>query len=157
MVVTAPTYVVKDEQGQEKKYHWNHLLFIVSLGTDSNVKPLAEPLAAGSSDDCTNVTDPEPKDIAPAGDSNESGFNQTPVVKSIMAAIHSHDRKGNQHPFESTYWGAFQGRWTSNMRPERHKTSTTSTTYEEMSSIDSGVVMISLVLPTSTHDYCNRG
>ena len=43
------------------------------------------------------------------------------------------------------------------MRPERHKTSMTSTTYEEMSSIDSGVVMSSLVLSTSTHDYCNRG
>ena len=43
------------------------------------------------------------------------------------------------------------------MRPEKHKTSMTSTTYEETSLIDSGVVMIFLVLPTSTHDYCNRG
>ena len=43
------------------------------------------------------------------------------------------------------------------MRPERHKTSITSTTYEEMSSIDLGVVMIFLVLAISTHDYCNRG
>ena len=90
----SPMYVVKDEQGQEKKYHWNCLLFIASLGTDSDVKPLAEPLAAGSSDDCTNVSDPEPKDIAPAGNSNESGANQTPMVKNIMAAIHSHDSEG---------------------------------------------------------------
>ena len=58
------------------------------------MKPLAEPLAAGSSDDCTNVSDPEHKDVAPAGDSNESGFNQTLMVKSIMAAIHSHDSEG---------------------------------------------------------------
>ena len=43
------------------------------------------------------------------------------------------------------------------MRPERYKTSMTSTTYEEMSSIDSGVVMIFLVLPLSTYDYCNWG
>ena len=54
-----------------------HLLFVTSLGTDSDVKPLAEPLAAGSSDDCTNVSDPKPKDVAPAGNSNESGANQT--------------------------------------------------------------------------------
>ena len=43
------------------------------------------------------------------------------------------------------------------MRSERHKTSTTSTTYEEMSLIDPSVIMIFLVLPISTHDYCNRG
>ena len=43
------------------------------------------------------------------------------------------------------------------MRSERHKTSMTSTTYEEMSLIDSSVIMIFLVLPISTHDYCNRG
>ena len=90
----SPMYVVKDEQGQEKKYHRNHLLFIASLGTDSDVKPLAEPLAAGSSDDCTNVSDPEPKDVAPAGDSKESGVDQTPMVKNIMAAIHSHESEG---------------------------------------------------------------
>ena len=76
------------------KYHQNHLLFVTSLGTDSDVKPLAEPLAAGSSEDCTNVSDPEPKDVAPSGDYNESGVDQTPMVKNIMAAIHSHDSKG---------------------------------------------------------------
>ena len=38
------------------------------------------------------------------------------------------------------------------MRSERHKTSMTSTTYEEMSLIDPSVVMIFLVLPISTHD-----
>ena len=48
-------YVVKDEKGREKKYHQNHLLFVTSTGTDSDAKPQAEPLAAGSSDDCTNV------------------------------------------------------------------------------------------------------
>ena len=58
------------------------------------MKPLAEPLAAGSSDDCTNVSDPKPKDITPAGNSNESGANQTPKVKNIMAAVHSHDSEG---------------------------------------------------------------
>ena len=63
----------------------------MSLGTDSDAKPLAEPLAAGSSDDCTNVYDPKPKDVAPAGNSNESGANQTLKVKNIMAAVHSHD------------------------------------------------------------------
>ena len=56
-------YVVKDEQGQEKKYHQNCLLFIASIGTDSDAKPLAELLAAGSRFDCTNVSDPKPKDI----------------------------------------------------------------------------------------------
>ena len=54
----SPTYVVKDEQGQEKKYHQNHLLFVASLGTDSDAKPQAEPLAAGSRDDSTDVSDP---------------------------------------------------------------------------------------------------
>ena len=34
----SPMYVVKDEQGREKKYHRNHLLFIASLGMDSNAK-----------------------------------------------------------------------------------------------------------------------
>ena len=119
----------------------------------------------GSSDDCTNVSDPELKDVTPTGNSNGSGANQTLMVKNIMAAIHSHDSegpmgwigKGINTLSKALTRDAFQGRWTSNMRPERHKTSTTSTTYEEISSIDSGVVMISLVLPTSTHDYCNRG
>ena len=92
-------YVVKDEQGQEKKYHQNHLLFIVSLGTDSDTKPLAEPLAAGSSFDCTNVSDPKPKDVASVGNENDSEVTQTPEVRNIMAAVHSQ--------------GAFQGRWTS--------------------------------------------
>ena len=36
------------------------------------------------------------------------------------------------------------------MRSERHKTSTTSTTYEETSLIDPSVIMIFLVLPIST-------
>ena len=53
----SPTYVVKDEQGREKKYHWNHLLFVASIRTDSDVKLQAEPLAAGSSEDCNNVSD----------------------------------------------------------------------------------------------------
>ena len=43
------------------------------------------------------------------------------------------------------------------MRSERHKTSMTSITYEETSLIDPSVIMIFLVLPISTHDYCNRG
>ena len=43
------------------------------------------------------------------------------------------------------------------MRSERCKTFITSTTYEEMSIIDPSVIMIFLVLPISTHDYCNRG
>ena len=47
-------YVVKDEQGWEKKYYRNHLLF-VTLYWDNDARPEAEPLAAGSSDDCTNV------------------------------------------------------------------------------------------------------
>ena len=68
----SPTYVVKDEQGLEKKYHQNHLLFIASTGTDNDAKLQAEPLAAGSSDDCTNVSDSMPKDITPDGNSNES-------------------------------------------------------------------------------------
>ena len=51
-------------------------------------------MAAGSSDDSTNVSDPEPKDVAPAGDSNESGVDQTLMVKNIMAAIHSNDSEG---------------------------------------------------------------
>ena len=58
------------------------------------MKPLAELLAAGSSDDCTNVSDPKSEDIAPAGNSNESGANQTLEVKNIMAAVHSHGSKG---------------------------------------------------------------
>ena len=51
-------------------------------------------MAAGSSDDCTNIPDTEPKDIAPVGNSNESGANQTLKVKNIMAAVHSHDSEG---------------------------------------------------------------
>ena len=90
----SPMYVVKDEQGREKKYHWNNLLFVTPLGMDSDAKPLSQPLAAGSSDDCTNISDTEPKDIAPVGNSNESGANQTLKVKNIMAAVHSHDSEG---------------------------------------------------------------
>ena len=30
---------MKDEQGHEKKYHWNHLLFVTSLGSDNDAKP----------------------------------------------------------------------------------------------------------------------
>ena len=89
-----PTYVVKDEQGCEKKYHWNHLLFIASLGTDSNAKPLAEPLAAGCRDDSTNVPDPKPKDINPVSNEEDSETTQMPEVRNIMAAVHSHDSKG---------------------------------------------------------------
>ena len=58
-MVDSPTYVVKDDQGHEKNYHWNRLLFIASLGTDSNAKPLAEPLAAGCRDNSTDVPDPK--------------------------------------------------------------------------------------------------
>ena len=58
------------------------------------MKPLDELLAAGSSDDCTIVSDLKPKDIAPAGNSNESGANQTLKVKNVMAAVHSHDSEG---------------------------------------------------------------
>ena len=43
------------------------------------------------------------------------------------------------------------------MRSERHKTSTTSTTYEETSLIDPSVVMISLVLPVTTHGLLQQG
>ena len=32
-----------------------------SIGADSDAKPQAEPLAAGSSDDCTNVSDSMPQ------------------------------------------------------------------------------------------------
>ena len=42
----SPMYVVKGKKGYENKYHCNHLLFIASLGTDSDAKPLAELLAA---------------------------------------------------------------------------------------------------------------
>ena len=56
-------------------------LFVASLGTDSDAKPLAEPLAAGSRDDSTDVSDPKPKDIAPAGNKNESEANQIPEGK----------------------------------------------------------------------------
>ena len=90
----SPTYVVKDEQGQETKYHWNHLLFVTSIGTDSDARPQAEPLAAGSSDDCTDVSDSMPKDITLDCNSNESGSNQIPAVRNTMAAVHSHDSEG---------------------------------------------------------------
>ena len=90
----SPMYVVKDEKGWEKKYHWNHLLFVASTGTDSDAKPQAEPLAAGSSDDCTHVSDSMPKDVTPDGNSNESGSNQIPAVRNTMAAVHSHDSEG---------------------------------------------------------------
>ena len=90
----SPMYVVKDEQGWEKKYHQNHLLFVASIGTDSDAKPQAEPLATGSSDDCTNVSDSMPKDVTPDGNSNESGSNQILAVRNTMAAVHSHDSEG---------------------------------------------------------------
>ena len=90
----SPTYVVKDEQGREKKYHQNNLLFVASIRTDSDAKPQAELLAAGSSDDCTNVSDSTPKDITPGGNCNESGSNQIPAVKNTMADVHSHDSEG---------------------------------------------------------------
>ena len=77
-----------------KKYHWNHLLFVASLRTDNDAKPLAEPLAAGSRDDSTDVSDPKPKGVALAGNENESEANQTTKVKNIMAAVHSHDSEG---------------------------------------------------------------
>ena len=90
----SPTYVVKDEKGREKKYHQNCLLFVTSTGTDSDAKPQAEPLVAGSSDDCTNVSDSMPKDVTPDGKCNESGSNQIPAVKNTMADVHSHDSEG---------------------------------------------------------------
>ena len=90
----SPTYVVQDEQGREKKYHQNHLLFVTSIRTDSDAKLQAELLAAGSSDDCTNVSDSMPKDVTPDGNHNESGSNQIPAVENTMADIHSHDSEG---------------------------------------------------------------
>ena len=51
-------------------------------------------MAAGSSDDYTNVSDSMPKDITPDGNHNESGFNQIPAVKNTMADVHSHDSEG---------------------------------------------------------------
>ena len=87
----SSTYVVKDKQGCEKKYHQNCLLFIASLGTDSDAKPLAEPLAAGCSDDSANVPDSKPKDITSIGNEEDSETTQMPKVRNIMAAVHSHD------------------------------------------------------------------
>ena len=87
-------YVVKDEQGCGKKYHWNCLLFIASLGTDSDAKPLAEPLAAGCRDDNANVPDPKPKDITPVGNKEDFETTQMPEVRNIMVDVHSHDSKG---------------------------------------------------------------
>ena len=80
-MVTALRMLSRMNKGQEKKYHWNHLIFVTSIGTDSNAKPQAELLAAGSSDDCTNVSDSMPKDVTPDGYSNESGSNQILAVK----------------------------------------------------------------------------
>ena len=51
-------------------------------------------MAAGSRDDCTDVSDSKPKDVASAGNDNESEANQTPKVNNIMAAVHSHDSEG---------------------------------------------------------------
>ena len=51
-------------------------------------------MAAGSRDDSTDVSDTKPKDIAPAGNENESEANQTLKVKKFMAAVHSHDSEG---------------------------------------------------------------
>ena len=45
----------------------------------------AEPLAAGSSDDCTNVSDSMPKDITLDHNSNESGSNQILAVRNMAA------------------------------------------------------------------------
>ena len=90
----SPMYVVKDKQGCEKKYHWNHLLFIASLGTDSNAKPLAAQLAAGCRDDSTNIPDSTPKDVASTGNKEDSETVQMPEVRNIMAAAHSHDSEG---------------------------------------------------------------
>ena len=84
---------MKDEQGREKKYHRNCLLFIASLGTDNDAMPLAQPLAAGSSNDCTIIPDITPKDVAPV-DNDERSDSQTPSMNHIMAAVHSHDSKG---------------------------------------------------------------
>ena len=90
----SPTYVVKDEQGCEKKYHWNCLLFVASVGTDSDAKPLATLLAAGSSDDSTNVPDSKSKDVTSIGNEKDSETTQMPDVRNIMAAVHSHDSEG---------------------------------------------------------------
>ena len=69
-------------------------LTVTSTGTDSDTKPQAETLAAGSSDDCTNVSDSTLKYVTPDGNSNGSGSNQIPAVRNTMAAIHSHDSEG---------------------------------------------------------------
>ena len=63
-----PMYVVKDEQGHEKKYNQNHLLFIASSGSDSDVKPLGEPLTAGSSN---GSTDTIPMDVTSNGNEED--------------------------------------------------------------------------------------
>ena len=84
---------MKDEQGWEKKYHQNHL-FIASLGIDSDAKPLAELLAAGSRGKSGDVSDPKPKDVVLVGNEDDSEITQTPEVKNIMAAVHSHDSEG---------------------------------------------------------------
>ena len=87
-------YVVKDEQGCENKYHWNRLLFIASLGTDSDAKPLAEPLAAGCRDHSADVSDSKSKDVTPDGNKEDSETTQMPEVRNVMAAVHSHDSEG---------------------------------------------------------------
>ena len=93
-MVIALHLLSRMNKDEKKKYHWNHLLFIASIGTDSDAKPQAEPLAAGSSDDCTNVSDSMPKDVTPDGNSNESGPNQILAVRNTMAAVHSHNSEG---------------------------------------------------------------
>ena len=42
----------------------------------------------------TNVSDPKPKDVASVGNENDSEVTQTPEVRNIMAAVHSHDSEG---------------------------------------------------------------
>ena len=51
-------------------------------------------MAAGSSFDCANVSDPKPKDVTSVGNEDDSEATQIPEVRNIMAAVHSHDSEG---------------------------------------------------------------
>ena len=51
-------------------------------------------MAEGSSFDCTDVSDPKPKDVASVGNEDDTEVTQTPEVRNIMATVHSHDSEG---------------------------------------------------------------
>ena len=50
---------------EEKRNTIGIISYLSPLLGHSDAKLLAEPLAAGSSDDCTNVSDSMPKDVTP--------------------------------------------------------------------------------------------